>query len=85
MLENDGPDVFVQALLSSQVRTSIPVQWICAVERVDENAFQQPHVMQITTRDNGSQLLTMYMQCKVRMVLPSGPNQGSLLEALQLE
>ncbi|XP_020662756.3 rasGAP-activating-like protein 1 isoform X1 [Pogona vitticeps] len=47
-----------------QARTSIPVQQICAVERVDENAFQQPHIMQITTRDNGSQLLTMYIQCK---------------------
>ncbi|XP_053136296.1 rasGAP-activating-like protein 1 isoform X2 [Hemicordylus capensis] len=47
-----------------QVRTSIPVQRICAVERVDENAFQQPHMMQITTRDNGGQLLTMYIQCK---------------------
>ncbi|XP_042297423.1 rasGAP-activating-like protein 1 [Sceloporus undulatus] len=47
-----------------QVRTSIPVQRICAVERVDENAFQQAHMMQITTRDNGGQLLTMYIQCK---------------------
>ncbi|XP_061459319.1 rasGAP-activating-like protein 1 isoform X2 [Rhineura floridana] len=47
-----------------QVRTSIPVQRICAVERVDENAFQQPHMMQITTRDNGGQLFTMYIQCK---------------------
>ncbi|KAJ7309609.1 hypothetical protein JRQ81_007663 [Phrynocephalus forsythii] len=47
-----------------QVRTSIPVQHICAVERVDENAFQQPYIMQIITRDNGSQLLTMYLQCK---------------------
>ncbi|KAF7238479.1 RasGAP-activating-like protein 1 [Varanus komodoensis] len=48
----------------SQVRTSVPVQRICAVERVDENAFQQAHVMQITTRDNGGQLCTMYIQCK---------------------
>nr|XP_008116879.1 PREDICTED: rasGAP-activating-like protein 1 [Anolis carolinensis] len=47
-----------------QVRTSIPVQRICAVERVDENAFQQPHVMQITTRDAGGQVLTTYIQCK---------------------
>uniref|UniRef100_A0A8C5WZ48 RAS protein activator like 1 n=1 Tax=Laticauda laticaudata TaxID=8630 RepID=A0A8C5WZ48_LATLA len=47
-----------------QVRTSIPIQRICAVERVDENAFQQPHVMQITTRETGGQLFTMYIQCK---------------------
>ncbi|XP_053225800.1 rasGAP-activating-like protein 1 isoform X1 [Podarcis raffonei] len=47
-----------------QVRTSIPVQQICAVERVDENAFQQSHMMQITTRENGGQLSTMYIQCK---------------------
>nr|XP_060641414.1 rasGAP-activating-like protein 1 isoform X1 [Anolis sagrei ordinatus] len=47
-----------------QVRTSIPVQRICAVERVDENAFQQPNVMQITTRDAGGQLLNIYVQCK---------------------
>ncbi|XP_077164219.1 rasGAP-activating-like protein 1 isoform X2 [Paroedura picta] len=47
-----------------QVRTSIPVQRICAVERVDENAFQQSHMMQISTRDQGGQLSTMYIQCK---------------------
>ncbi|KAM6422773.1 rasGAP-activating-like protein 1 isoform 4-T4 [Liasis olivaceus] len=47
-----------------QVRTSIPVQQICAVERVDENAFQQAHMMQITTRETGGQLFTMYIQCK---------------------
>ncbi|KAJ6659120.1 hypothetical protein lerEdw1_019423 [Lerista edwardsae] len=47
-----------------QVRTSIPVQRICAVERVDYNAFQQLHMMQITTRDNGGQLFTTYIQCK---------------------
>uniref|UniRef100_A0A8C6YFR1 RAS protein activator like 1 n=1 Tax=Naja naja TaxID=35670 RepID=A0A8C6YFR1_NAJNA len=40
-----------------QVRTSIPIQRICAVERVDENAFQQPHVMQITTRETGASCL----------------------------
>uniref|UniRef100_A0A8C3SS35 RAS protein activator like 1 n=1 Tax=Chelydra serpentina TaxID=8475 RepID=A0A8C3SS35_CHESE len=47
-----------------QVRSSIPVQRICAVERVDENAFQQPHMMQIITQDNQGQLRTMYIQCK---------------------
>uniref|UniRef100_A0A8D0GU01 PH domain-containing protein n=1 Tax=Sphenodon punctatus TaxID=8508 RepID=A0A8D0GU01_SPHPU len=47
-----------------QVRSSIPIQRICAVERVDENAFQQPHMMQIITQDNEGQLRTMYIQCK---------------------
>ncbi|XP_048467683.1 rasGAP-activating-like protein 1 [Rhincodon typus] len=47
-----------------QVRSSIPVQRICAVERVDENAFQQLHVMQIITQDNEAQLHIMYIQCK---------------------
>ncbi|XP_067406367.1 rasGAP-activating-like protein 1 [Emydura macquarii macquarii] len=47
-----------------QVRSSIPIQQICAVERVDENAFQQPHMMQIITQVNEGQLHTMYIQCK---------------------
>ncbi|XP_067861992.1 rasGAP-activating-like protein 1 [Heptranchias perlo] len=47
-----------------QVRSSIPVQRICAVERVDENAFQQLHMMQIITQDNEAQLHIMYIQCK---------------------
>ncbi|XP_030438202.1 rasGAP-activating-like protein 1 isoform X1 [Gopherus evgoodei] len=47
-----------------QVRSSIPIQRIRAVERVDENAFQQPHMMQIITQDNEGQLHTMYIQCK---------------------
>uniref|UniRef100_A0A8C0IWH2 RAS protein activator like 1 n=1 Tax=Chelonoidis abingdonii TaxID=106734 RepID=A0A8C0IWH2_CHEAB len=47
-----------------QARFSIPIQRICAVERVDENAFQQPHMMQIITQDNEGQLRTMYIQCK---------------------
>nr|XP_048678199.1 rasGAP-activating-like protein 1 isoform X3 [Caretta caretta] len=47
-----------------QVRSSIPIQQICAVERVDESAFQQPHMMQILTQDNEGQLHTMYIQCK---------------------
>lgn len=48
----------------AQVRSSIPIQQICAVERVDESAFQQPHMMQILTQDNEGQLHTMYIQCK---------------------
>ncbi|XP_030215652.1 rasGAP-activating-like protein 1 isoform X1 [Gadus morhua] len=47
-----------------QVRSSIPIQRVCAVERVDENAFQQQHVMQVITQDNDAQLHTMYIQCK---------------------
>lgn len=48
-----------------QVRSSISVQCVCAVERVDENAFQQQNVMQVITQDNDGQLHTMYIQCKV--------------------
>ncbi|XP_074061904.1 rasGAP-activating-like protein 1 isoform X3 [Macrotis lagotis] len=47
-----------------QVRTSIPVCRICAVERVDENAFQQPHMMQVITKTRDGQLDTLYIQCK---------------------
>ncbi|XP_055511820.1 rasGAP-activating-like protein 1 [Leucoraja erinacea] len=47
-----------------QVKSSIPVQRICAVERVDENAFQQLHMMQVITQDNEAQLHIMYIQCK---------------------
>ncbi|RXM98287.1 RasGAP-activating-like protein 1 [Acipenser ruthenus] len=46
------------------VRSSIPVQRICAVERVDENAFQQQNMMQVVTQDNDGQLHTMYILCK---------------------
>lgn len=49
---------------TEQVRSSIPIQCVCAVERVDENAFQQQNVMQVITQDNDGQLLTMYIQCK---------------------
>lgn len=48
-----------------QVRSSIPIQCVCAVERVDENAFQQQNVMQVITQDNDGQLHTIYIQCKV--------------------
>uniref|UniRef100_A0AAX7VRA4 RAS protein activator like 1 n=1 Tax=Astatotilapia calliptera TaxID=8154 RepID=A0AAX7VRA4_ASTCA len=47
-----------------QVRSSIPIQCVCAVERVDENAFQQQNVMQVITQDNDGQLHTTYIQCK---------------------
>lgn len=48
-----------------QVRSSIPIQCVCAVERVDENAFQQQNVMQLITQSNDRQLHTIYIQCKV--------------------
>ncbi|XP_059844073.1 rasGAP-activating-like protein 1 [Hypanus sabinus] len=47
-----------------QVRSSIPIQRICAVERVDENAFQQLHMMQIITQDSEAKPHIMYIQCK---------------------
>ncbi|XP_061527377.1 rasGAP-activating-like protein 1 isoform X3 [Phycodurus eques] len=47
-----------------QVRASMPIHCVRAVERVDENAFQQQHVMQVITRDDDGQLHTMYIQCK---------------------
>ncbi|ELW63722.1 RasGAP-activating-like protein 1 [Tupaia chinensis] len=47
-----------------QTRTSIPVSHICAVERVDEGAFQLPHVMQVVTQDGAGALHTTYLQCK---------------------
>ncbi|XP_008687131.2 rasGAP-activating-like protein 1 isoform X3 [Ursus maritimus] len=49
-----------------QMRSSIPVSHICAVERVDEGAFQLPHVMQVMTRGAAGGLHTTYLQCKVR-------------------
>ncbi|XP_034025596.1 rasGAP-activating-like protein 1 [Thalassophryne amazonica] len=47
-----------------QTRSSIPVQCVRAVERVDENAFQQPNVMQVVTQNADGQLDTIYIQCK---------------------
>ncbi|XP_069353185.1 rasGAP-activating-like protein 1 isoform X5 [Eulemur rufifrons] len=47
-----------------QMRTSIPVSHIRAVERVDEGAFQLPHVMQVVTQDGTGPPHTTYLQCK---------------------
>lgn len=58
-----------------QVRSSIPIQCVCAVERVDENAFQQQNVMQVITQDNDGQLHTTYIQCKVRLYTTQLPRQ----------
>lgn len=48
-----------------QVRSSIPIQCVCAVERVDENAFQQQNVMQLVTQNNAGEVHIVYIQCKV--------------------
>ncbi|KAF6082687.1 RAS protein activator like 1 [Phyllostomus discolor] len=48
----------------SQTRSSIPVSHIRAVERVEEGAFQLPHVMQVMTQDGSGTLHTTYLQCK---------------------
>ncbi|KAK1801384.1 hypothetical protein P4O66_023063 [Electrophorus voltai] len=47
-----------------QTRSSITIQSVCAVERVDENAFQVQNAMQVVTQDPEGQLNTMYLQCK---------------------
>ncbi|XP_060997830.1 rasGAP-activating-like protein 1 isoform X8 [Dama dama] len=47
-----------------EMRSSIPVSHIRAVERVDEGAFQLPHVMQVVTQDGAGALHTTYLQCK---------------------
>ncbi|KAJ7994135.1 hypothetical protein DPEC_G00262770 [Dallia pectoralis] len=47
-----------------QARSSVLIQCVCAVERVDDNAFQQQHVMQVVSQDNDRQMKTMYIQCK---------------------
>ncbi|XP_074868867.1 rasGAP-activating-like protein 1 isoform X2 [Carettochelys insculpta] len=40
-------------------------EWqICAVERVDASAFQQPHMMQVVRQDEAARLHTMYIHCK---------------------
>ncbi|XP_036989378.2 rasGAP-activating-like protein 1 isoform X3 [Artibeus jamaicensis] len=47
-----------------QTRSSIPVSHIRAVERVEEGAFQLPHVMQVVTQDGSGTQHTTYLQCK---------------------
>lgn len=59
------------------MRCSIPVSHIRAVERVDEGAFQLPHVMQVVTQDGAGALHTTYLQCKVRPGRPGGA-EGAL-------
>ncbi|XP_057601577.1 rasGAP-activating-like protein 1 isoform X3 [Hippopotamus amphibius kiboko] len=47
-----------------QMRSSILVSHIRAVERVDEGAFQLPNVLQVVTQDGTGALHTTYLQCK---------------------
>ncbi|XP_012869757.1 PREDICTED: rasGAP-activating-like protein 1 [Dipodomys ordii] len=47
-----------------QARVSLAVRCIQAVERVDEGAFQLPHVMQVVTGDEAGAQRTTYLQCK---------------------
>lgn len=61
----------------SQMRSSIPVSHIRAVERVDDGAFQLPHVMQVVTQDGAGALHTTYLQCKVRRRQDWGGEEGA--------
>uniref|UniRef100_A0A8C1ZL93 Uncharacterized protein n=1 Tax=Cyprinus carpio TaxID=7962 RepID=A0A8C1ZL93_CYPCA len=47
------------------VRSYISIASVCAVERVDEHAFQLQNVMQVITQDTDGELHTTYLQCKV--------------------
>uniref|UniRef100_A0A8C2HX18 RAS protein activator like 1b (GAP1 like) n=1 Tax=Cyprinus carpio TaxID=7962 RepID=A0A8C2HX18_CYPCA len=49
---------------SWQVRSYISIASVCAVERVDEHAFQLQNVMQVITQDTDGELHTTYLQCK---------------------
>lgn len=59
-----------------QVHSSIPLSCIRAVERVDEGAFQLPHVMQVVTQDGTGVPHTTYLQCKVRSQQGEGWGRG---------
>ncbi|XP_052611178.1 rasGAP-activating-like protein 1 isoform X1 [Peromyscus californicus insignis] len=59
-----GKDLSYSKTPEWQVHSSIPVSCIRAVERVDEGAFQLPHVMQVVTQDGTGVPHTTYLQCK---------------------
>ncbi|XP_050014897.1 rasGAP-activating-like protein 1 isoform X2 [Alexandromys fortis] len=59
-----GQDLSYSKTPEWQVHSSIPVSCIRAVERVDEGAFQLPHVMQVVTQDGTGVPHTTYLQCK---------------------
>uniref|UniRef100_A0A8C2HWW1 RAS protein activator like 1b (GAP1 like) n=1 Tax=Cyprinus carpio TaxID=7962 RepID=A0A8C2HWW1_CYPCA len=54
---------------SWQVRSYISIASVCAVERVDEHAFQLQNVMQVITQDTDGELHTTYLQCKLNQWL----------------
>ncbi|XP_051017552.1 rasGAP-activating-like protein 1 isoform X2 [Acomys russatus] len=59
-----GQDLSYSKTPEWQVHSSIPLSCIRAVERVDEGAFQLPHVMQVVTQDGTGLPHTTYLQCK---------------------
>ncbi|XP_052023686.1 rasGAP-activating-like protein 1 isoform X1 [Apodemus sylvaticus] len=59
-----GRDLSYSKTPEWQVHSSIPLSCIRAVERVDEGAFQLPHVMQVVTQDGAGASHTTYLQCK---------------------
>lgn len=59
-----GQDLSYSKTPEWQVHSSIPLSCIRAVERVDEGAFQLPHVMQVVTQDGTGAPHTTYLQCK---------------------
>ncbi|ERE75288.1 rasGAP-activating-like protein 1, partial [Cricetulus griseus] len=62
--QHADPQTSRSLLLLAKVHSSIPVSCIRAVERVDEGAFQLPHVMQVVTQDGTRVPHTTYLQCK---------------------
>lgn len=72
-----GPSLPCSESPLSQMRSSIPVSDIRAVERVDEGAFQLPHVMQVVTQDGAGAPHTTYLQCKVRRLHHEGGAEGA--------
>uniref|UniRef100_A0A8C2HX66 RAS protein activator like 1b (GAP1 like) n=1 Tax=Cyprinus carpio TaxID=7962 RepID=A0A8C2HX66_CYPCA len=54
---------------SWQVQHTFLPSSVCAVERVDEHAFQLQNVMQVITQDTDGELHTTYLQCKLNQWL----------------
>lgn len=48
-----------------QVRNNIPISQVCAVERVDKQAFSKSNMGQIITRNPYGQIDILYFQAKV--------------------
>ncbi|XP_077995563.1 rasGAP-activating-like protein 1 isoform X2 [Glandiceps talaboti] len=47
-----------------EVRSTIQIPRVCAVERVDCNSFQRPYMMQVIYKDSEGNHKTLYMQAK---------------------